>query len=555
MGLNKKRGWLMGGMGLAALATGVFLVWWMVVWADRGLRDELLLETRLVARAVDINRVKALTGEEADLKSPHYRRIKEQFAAVRTVNPKCRFIYLLGRKADGTVFFFVDSEPAGSNSYSPAGEIYTEISAEDRRVVEAGVDLVTGPSADRWGKWVSGLVPIFDPRTGAVIAVLGMDIDARDWRGLVAARAALPAGLLLAFGLALFLFHTRSKVRQAAGRLTSAVNENEEKIQLLLNSTAEAIYGLDMNGNCTFCNKSCLSLLGYEHPGELLGKNMHRQIHSKHTDGTPFPIDDCRIFKAFKEGTGTHVDDEVLWRADGTSFPAEYWSYPQHRAGAVVGAVVTFLDITERKRAEEARDSLLKTAQDGFWLVDATTGRIVDINDAASSMLGYTREEFLAHEIVDFDAQWSPAELSREMQRCKTAGKTFFETRHRVKGGQIIDVEISVNYLAATDQFFSFIRDITGRKRLADEKLRLEERSRKLIEDVFRFIPEGILVFSRKMELLRQNQAFRELVSGYAGRLGFAEDELANLIIDKIKVGLDNNLKEIRIPRKHETGK
>jgi hypothetical protein len=76
------------------------------------------------------------------------------------------------------------------------------------------------------------------------------------------------------------------------------------------------------------------------------------------------------------------------------------------------------------------------------------------------------------------------------------------------------------------------------------------------VEDIFRFIPEGVLVFSRKMELLRQNQAFRELVSGYAGRLGFAEDELENLIIDKIKAGMvDKNIKEIRISRKHETGK
>ncbi|MBU1858330.1 MAG: hypothetical protein KKC28_15230, partial [Verrucomicrobia bacterium] len=99
-------------------------------------------------------------------------------------------------------------------------------------------------------------------------------------------------------------------------------------------------------------------------------------------------------------------------------------------------------------------------------------------------------------------------------------------------------------------------RDITERKRAEEEKHLMEERSRKVVEDIFRFIPEGILVFSRKMELLRQNQAFRELVSGYARRLGFTEDELGNLIIDKIKAGLrDNNLKEIKIARKHETGK
>ena len=132
-----------------------------------------------------------------------------------------------------------------------------------------------------------------------------------------------------------------------------ALRVSEEKIRLLLNSSGEAIYGLDSDGNCTFCNSFCLHLLGYKHPEELLGKNMHWQIHAKYSDGTHYPIEDCRIFQAFKEGVGRHVDDEVLWRSDGTSFPAEYSAYPQLRDGVVVGAVMTFRDITKRKQTEE----------------------------------------------------------------------------------------------------------------------------------------------------------------------------------------------------------
>jgi len=94
-------------------------------------------------------------------------------------------------------------------------------------------------------------------------------------------------------------------------------------------------------------------MLGYKNPDELVGKNMHRQIHHKRKDGTPFPEEDCRMIRAIRKGEGTHADDEVLWRADGTCFPAEYWSYPQYSDGAIVGGVVTFLDITERRRADE----------------------------------------------------------------------------------------------------------------------------------------------------------------------------------------------------------
>jgi PAS domain S-box-containing protein len=176
-----------------------------------------------------------------------------------------------------------------------------------------------------------------------------------------------------------------------------ALKEHDEKTRLLLDSTAEAIYGLDMNGNCTFCNNSCLRLLGYKHPRELLGKNMHWQIHAKYPDGTHFPVEDCRIFRAFNKGEGTHVDDEVLWRSDGTSFPAEYWSYPQRHEDKVVGAVVTFLDITERKELEKEMEyhaqelqqysTSLATANKKLNLLSSISRH--DINNQLTVLMGY----------------------------------------------------------------------------------------------------------------------------------------------------------------------
>ena len=130
------------------------------------------------------------------------------------------------------------------------------------------------------------------------------------------------------------------------------LEESKDELQLILDTAAEAIYGIDLNGNCTFCNKSCIEMLGYRDQEELLGKNMHRQIHHTRRDGNPFPIDDCSIFKAFIKGEGSHVEDEVFWRADGTSFDVEYYSYPQNKNGEITGAVVTFMDISERKQKE-----------------------------------------------------------------------------------------------------------------------------------------------------------------------------------------------------------
>ena len=137
-------------------------------------------------------------------------------------------------------------------------------------------------------------------------------------------------------------------------KVEESLRESEEKYLLLLNSTAEAIYGIDMNGDCTFCNPSCLRLLGYTKSEDLLGKNMHALVHHSHADRSPYPNEQCQIYVAIRKGEGTHVADEVMWRHDGTSFPVEYWSYPMNKAGALVGAVVTFLDISNLKLLQGA---------------------------------------------------------------------------------------------------------------------------------------------------------------------------------------------------------
>ncbi|MES0370926.1 MAG: ATP-binding protein [Mariprofundaceae bacterium] len=134
---------------------------------------------------------------------------------------------------------------------------------------------------------------------------------------------------------------------------------SEERIRLLLDSTAEGIYGLDLEGNCTFANKMCLKLTGYQNVDELIGNNMHNLIHHTRSDGSHYPVEECGIYKAFKSGSGTHVDDEVFWRKDGTSFPAGYSSFPVRKDGEIIGSVVTFSDITEKRQAESSMQTLV----------------------------------------------------------------------------------------------------------------------------------------------------------------------------------------------------
>jgi diguanylate cyclase (GGDEF)-like protein/PAS domain S-box-containing protein len=136
-------------------------------------------------------------------------------------------------------------------------------------------------------------------------------------------------------------------------RAEQELRDREDKLRLILESTAEAICGIDVQGRCTFSNSACVRLLGYRHPEELLGGRMHELFHHSRPDGSPLPAEECLIHQALGKGEEAHFDEDVFWKADGTSFPVEYWSYPQRKDGKIVGAVVAFIDISERKRAQE----------------------------------------------------------------------------------------------------------------------------------------------------------------------------------------------------------
>lgn len=143
--------------------------------------------------------------------------------------------------------------------------------------------------------------------------------------------------------------------------MAESVRAEEENIRLanhmrlLLESTGEGIYGIDLNGHCTFINRSAASMLGYE-VHEAYGRNMHELIHHSHPDGSPYLVEECPVLGAFRLGRGCRLTTEVLWRKDGSCFAAEISSHPIFEAGSITGAVVTFNDITERKRSQEALD-------------------------------------------------------------------------------------------------------------------------------------------------------------------------------------------------------
>jgi len=163
-------------------------------------------------------------------------------------------------------------------------------------------------------------------------------------------------------------------------RAENALHESHQQMYSLLNSMAEGAYGVDTAGNCKFVNQSFLRILGYDHADEVIGKSIHALIHHSHPDGSHYPAAECRMSAAYLHNEKVHVTDEVFWRKDGVAVAVEYWSQPIIIDEALIGAIATFIDIRERKQAEES----LRHYQDHLEdLVQQRTTELILARDAA----------------------------------------------------------------------------------------------------------------------------------------------------------------------------
>ena len=195
---------------------------------------------------------------------------------------------------------------------------------------------------------------------------------------------------------------------------------------MILNSAGEGILGLDLQGNHTFVNPAAARMLGYEIE-ELIGRHSHTIWHHSKVDGSPYPEEECPIYAVHRSGAVHTKDNDVFWRKDGTSFPVRYTNTPIIEDGNIIGAVVSFRDITDRKQVQESlRESeekyrlLFEGESDAILVFDGPSRRIIDVNPAALNLYGYSREEFLKMQLKDVAAE--PEESEKTFQSLPAAG-------------------------------------------------------------------------------------------------------------------------------------
>lgn len=165
-------------------------------------------------------------------------------------------------------------------------------------------------------------------------------------------------------------------------RLNSELKKSNQRLErqyaLILDSVADGIYGVDLNGHSTFVNKAMEKITGWT-AQSMIGKNQHTILHHTKPNGEQHLIEECPVYKTFRDKKPRFIEDDIFWRSDGSSFPVEYSSTPlRDEKNRTIGSVVIFRDISERKKAERQATK--------FRIELAHMARISTMGEMASGM-------------------------------------------------------------------------------------------------------------------------------------------------------------------------
>ncbi|MBN2581826.1 MAG: EAL domain-containing protein [Planctomycetes bacterium] len=341
-------GWI-----LIFVAIGFCVDGWLVAHGRRTAEKNLLTVATTAAAGLNPDDVAQLHGELHDVDSEPYKAVRRALAQYCESNPRIRFAYLM-REKDGEVVFLADAEPADSEDYSAPGDVYSEASPQLSAALMSGEGFVEGPLEDQWGTWVSGLAPIHDPRTGETLALLGLDIDASQWRQTIAVYRWLGTSVIIFLTLMTStLTVAMCRVHRNNAALHREVADRKRaQAQLSLSAkvfetSGEAIIIADPGRNILSVNHMFAQLAGYE-AEEIVGQPLSCLRSDRHDE-------------AFYENLWRMAYSKGVWQGEvwtrrkgGEVFLIWMTAGVVHDTdGNVTHLIITASDMTEQKAVAE----------------------------------------------------------------------------------------------------------------------------------------------------------------------------------------------------------
>ena len=460
---------------ICLILAGVIVSWVTAYRTNLTMRRDVLKQLEMLAPTINIARIKSLSGSENDLQNPDYLLLKQLLSEVKEVDEKTRFIYLMRMEPDGRVILLVDNEPPDSQDYSAPGDIYYDASTELLQAFESGKPFVERPEVDEWGVWISPLVPIVDPENNQVLAVIGMDIDAGDWRKAVAARAALPMGMtMIAFLLLASLMNlvkNRQTIQQNRLELQTLKEFNENIVQ----NADEGIIVCDQFGIVEFINPAMEKMLGYSE-GEMAGRSWLDFVPETERKKA-LQADNNRsagLFERYRL---------ALEHKEGFALPVQISASPRYdkQGRKYSGSLAVMTDISNITRAEKAiRESeekyrlIFERSPFGVLHYDSN-GVITDCNDQFVKIIGSSHQALVGLNMLTLPDQNIVNAVKRSLQG-ETA--TYEDYYHSVIADKVTPVRAIFAPIKSAETIYDkaeggvgLIEDISQRK-IAEDKVR-----------------------------------------------------------------------------------
>jgi PAS domain S-box-containing protein len=325
--------------------------------ATKAVEEEKMKIAVVSEITLDGEMFKQLRAVPEDVGTVAYESIKKRLASLLTVDASIRFAYIYTQR-NGKIYFMADSEPVGSKDYSPPGQEFTEASEEIKRPLEDGKALITKPTTDRWGTWVSVLVPMRDSETGKVRAVFGLDYPAKSWNNdalFHLAQAGIISIITFLLAIAFYLIANSGIRARQAERETK---KERDKLDAILHDLGDGVFVVDKEMRVTLVNPKATEISGFSFE-ECAGREYWDVFNFVFEENGK--MNDKFVKRALASGkTQETIYRTLLIKKNGVKIPVSDTVTPlKDEKGKIIGCVIVFRDITKEREVEKMKSEFV----------------------------------------------------------------------------------------------------------------------------------------------------------------------------------------------------